>query len=386
MSSKLMKRKHVLVLVRQMDGGTGTFVEQLIRLEHMFEGEMSVSVVALETPQFRDSFKRIHVSFVGNPNSPTLLTVVRQVLWLKQQVTRAQPDVVLSVNTYCNVLICLYRILFFWDRPFRIILTIHNNISAVADIKLPSWSRRMFRVLCHHLFFQANAVVCVSKGVAREARQYFSLHRPPLIIPVSVNIQHIRTLAAAPLIAGDRLKFQTNETKILSIGRFDPQKDFVTLIEAFALVQKTNANTGLYLIGDGPEKKKIVACIKRHHLEKHIHLLGWKQNVYPYIKAADMFVLSSNYEGFPYVLLEAAALEKPIIATDTPYGPKEFLGNNTYGLVVPMKDSAALANAVELFLDSKYVARYSSRSAGRAIKFSEENMLRQYKSILVNSI
>ena len=201
-------------------------------------------------------------------------------------------------------------------------------------------------------------------------------------MPVSVNIRKIRKFAASPISAEDRSIFQSDITTILSIGRFAPQKDFITLIEAFALLHAKKPSTRLCIIGDGPDKEKIVDCIKHHNLEKHVHLLGWKQNVYPYIKVCDIFALSSNYEGFPYVLLEAAALGKPIVATDTPYGPRELLGNNVYGRIVPMKSPEALYHALRLLLEVKAYARYQSQIQTRTYQYSEAGMIRRYLSLV----
>jgi len=383
--------KKVLVLVKQVDGGTGTFVEQLMRLEHISTQPLSVRVVALEKPQFRSNggisyityFKNIHQLVRGYPLTlQTVRTVACEMVWLRRQVAINQPDIILSVDTHCNMLACFYKTFLSKNRSLQVILTVHNNISAVVFTKLPYQARMLFQATCRFLFSRADAIVCVSRGVAMDVKRFFSLQQLPLVIPVSVNTQRIRKLASSPFNAGDRFIFQAGITTILSIGRFAPQKDFITLIEAFALLHATKPNTHLCIIGDGPDKEKIVDCIKHYNLEKSVYLLGWKQNVYPYIKASDIFVLSSNYEGFPYVLLEAAALGKPIVATDTPYGPREFLGDNVYGRIVPMKSPGALYHALRLLLEGKVYAKYQRQIQMRIHQYSETGMMRRYLSLV----
>jgi len=387
-------KTRVLVFAKHADGGTGAFIEQLMRLAHVSGGQMMTKMIVLEKPQFRiiQSFNAPIRYFSDKQLLPyvyiltpaAIVNIIREMFWLKNTIDIFHPNIILSVDNHCNVLVCLYKCIFFKFHNPRTILTIHNNISAVVFTKLPYQARMLFQATCRFLFSRADAIVCVSRGVAMDVKRFFSLQQLPLVIPVSVNTQRIRKLASSPFNAGDRFIFQAGITTILSIGRFAPQKDFITLIEAFALLHATKPNTHLCIIGDGPDKEKIVDCIKHYNLEKSVYLLGWKQNVYPYIKASDIFVLSSNYEGFPYVLLEAAALGKPIVATDTPYGPREFLGDNVYGRIVPMMQPEALSRALQAVMNKKTYVFYQSQIQARVVKFSEDEMLRRYVSLIEN--
>lgn len=121
-------------------------------------------------------------------------------------------------------------------------------------------------------------------------------------------------------------------TKFINIGRMSHEKDQIKLVKAFSVINTLNNNTRLFILGDGPLREDIKKCISELKMEKSIFLLGMKPNPFPYLKNSDAFVLSSNHEGQPMVLLEALTLKVPIIATDI-VGNRSILGDD-YGLVV----------------------------------------------------
>lgn len=123
---------------------------------------------------------------------------------------------------------------------------------------------------------------------------------------------------------------------ICSVGRLDEsQKDFTTLIKAYYELKKDNLiEEKLYLIGDGPDKDKLQYLVVRLNLEESIIFLGRKDNPYIWMKNSKLFILSSKYEGFPTVLIEALILDIPIVTSNCPTGPKEILENNPLGTLV----------------------------------------------------
>lgn len=380
------RRIKVLILAKHVDGGTGTFVGQTMRLE-----KTEIQTLVLEKPQHRNIASASQIKYFSNNRllpyyyvfTPSaILHLVRELVWLIKEIDRFQPNIVLAIDNHCNLLVCLCKVLFLKYRSIKLILTIHNNISAVTFAKLPWWGRYIFQSVSRWLFVQASEIVCVSRGVARDAKRFFSLPRLPKVIYYGVDVQKIQQLSRQPIDRKDVAIFKTKTTKILSIGRFAPQKDFLTLIEAFSMFCKKRQDADLFLIGDGQDKEKLVECVKKHSIEKNVHFLGWKQNVYPYMKAADVFVLSSHYEGFPYVLLEAAALGKPIVATDTPFGPRELLGNNHHSYIVPMKSPRGLSQSLFTLMDKKKYAHYQFQIEERVGEFSEERMLRRYQTLI----
>ena len=138
------------------------------------------------------------------------------------------------------------------------------------------------------------------------------------------------------------------------MSRFTDQKDHSTLIEAIKIVSK-KIKCELIIIGYGSNKFNIQTMINKYKLQKNIKIINYKTNPFPYLKASDLFVLSSKYEGLPNVILEAQTLKKYVISTDCPTGPKEILLNGKIGSLFKVGDYDSLQ---KLSLISKKIKKY----------------------------
>jgi glycosyltransferase involved in cell wall biosynthesis len=144
---------------------------------------------------------------------------------------------------------------------------------------------------------------------------------------------------------------QTSVPLIITIGRLDKMKDQQTLIRAFSLVCKTR-KCRLMLIGDGPEAANLQKLVNSLDLQEQVKLAGPLENPYPILKRAEIFVLSSKYEGFGNVLVEALALGKKIISSDCPGGPGYILDHGRFGTLFPVGDHQKLAAEILRSLES----------------------------------
>ena len=117
---------------------------------------------------------------------------------------------------------------------------------------------------------------------------------------------------------------------IIGIGRFTRQKNFILLVKAFSDIVKKYPEYNLVLLGEGEQKKNLVKNINNLKISDKVHLLGFQENVYKFLKKADCFILSSLWEDPGFVLLEAAVSNTTIISSDCPNGPAEILGNEGF--------------------------------------------------------
>ena len=153
--------------------------------------------------------------------------------------------------------------------------------------------------------------------VSNEAKDSFNNIYPNLksktwVINNLVDYKNIKRLSTQEV----EVKFNKNKTNFLFVGRLDnDSKNFVRMLKSFSLAISKNKNLCLYIIGEGKDNKLIKDLIKKYHLEKHVFLLGAINNPYQYFKSCDAFLLTSNYEGFPVVLIEALVLNVPMIST-----------------------------------------------------------------------
>ncbi len=146
--------------------------------------------------------------------------------------------------------------------------------------------------------------------------------------------------------------FPKNCLKIINVGRFVEQKDQLTLLKSLNLI-KDKINFYAVLLGRGILEKKLVSFVEENKLSNKVKFIKYKKNPYPFIKQADIFVLSSKYEGLPNVLLEAAVLKKFIISTDCPSGPREILLNGKGGSLIPVGDYRKLSEKIFLYSKNK---------------------------------
>lgn len=162
---------------------------------------------------------------------------------------------------------------------------------------------------------------------------------------------------------------------VVTVGRLTKQKDHVTLIFAFKhLIKQMPAR--LLIIGEGSEKKALETLIDRLNLHNNIHLIGFDSNPWRWMGRADLFVLSSRWEGYPNVLLEAQALGVPIVSTEYDVSVYELLGKN--GVIVPAGNTTALSEAISMGLkyrSVKYCAQCQSQQQQDAILSDYINVL-----------
>jgi len=141
-------------------------------------------------------------------------------------------------------------------------------------------------------------------------------------------------------------KIDINYKYILAIGRLEKVKNYNLLIKAFANSNIKNY-TNLLILGEGKERKNLEKLIKNLKLDKKVILKGKEKNVYKYLYNAEMFILSSKYEGFPNTLIEALACEVPCISTDCPTGPNEIIKNGFNGILIKNENVEELTNAMD---------------------------------------
>ena len=169
---------------------------------------------------------------------------------------------------------------------------------------------------------------------------------------------------------------------ILGAGRFTEQKDFVNLIRAFRKVLDRVPDCRLVLIGDGPDRKKLESLVRDLGLAERVALPGYAKNPYSYMKNADLYVLSSRYEGLGLTLIESMALGTPVVSTDCPSGPAEILCGGRYGALVPVHDSEALAKAMVEALANPRLTEEQVEWAKKA--FSVETAGDKYLALLLD--
>ena len=214
--------------------------------------------------------------------------------------------------------------------------SVYRNAATLKGRFVPRLARLLYK--------KADRIVAVSAGVADGLSTWLGLDRDKIhVIYNPLVSERIFQEATKPL---DHPWFQPGQPPVvLSVGRLEQQKDYETLIRAFAQVAK-QIPARLLILGEGSQRSAIQYLIAELGLEDRVQTPGFSTNPYAYMSRAAVFVLSSAWEGLPGVLVEAMACGCPLVSTDCPSGPAEILENGKWGALVPVGDSVALAQAI----------------------------------------
>lgn len=256
----------------------------------------------------------------------------------------------------------------------RIVLGVHNALSPGLARLNPL--RRWLRLRALRRYYpQADAIVCVSNGVAQDLGQLVPATQP------MITTLHNPIAMADRDNSGPLHPWLTEDSGpvILGAGRLTAQKDFATLIRAFAgLAHQPPAR--LLILGEGSERQALLDLAAQLGVADRVALPGFVPNPRAHMKAAALFVLSSRWEGFGNVLAEAMAVGTPVVATDCPSGPHEILDAGRFGRLVAVGDTQALREAMATTLIAPTDPSWLRE---RATAFSPETIAEGYLKLLL---
>jgi glycosyltransferase involved in cell wall biosynthesis len=232
------------------------------------------------------------------------------------------------------------------------------------------------RLLTRLVYRQADKIVTVSQEMTRDLVTMTGLPVSSFETIYNPTITEEVILKAQEQI--DHPWFREDVPVLLGAGRLTEQKDFPTLIRAFALIQAQRP-VRLMILGEGQARASLEALIASLNLTHAVVLPGFTNNPYTYMARASVFVLSSKFEGLPNALIEALALGTPVVATNCPTGPNEILEGGTYGPLVPVGDEVALAKSILHVLDQPLPRSYLS---ARGRSFSLEVATQKYLEVM----
>jgi glycosyltransferase involved in cell wall biosynthesis len=372
----------VLIFVKSLDGGTGTYTEDIQLLSKPSKTtQIILQTLVLETPKYR------HVSIPKNNFfAPTdyypetygltfrnIVFLLKELFWVKNRINHYKPDIIVTIDAHCLVIAQLASII--WSPGTKILATIHNNLSEILHIKSTPLFLFVAKPVIRFFLTKAQGVVCVSRQLAEDLYRSFDLKKKP-----SVIYYGLKSVRRNPVQG----KLHTPRV-ITCVSRLVEQKDHDTLVKAFFLAQQVYPDMMLYIVGDGPLKEKIQEKVRKLGIKEKVIFTGWVQDSRNNMAESDIVILSSRREGFGYVLIEAMQMGKPVIATDSPYGPSEILEGDTYGLLVPKGDAEAMKQAMLRILSNKTVYQhYVQASLKRSRMFSMNNMINQYRQVITS--
>ena len=380
-----MKKKISILIYSLASGGSERVVSILLK---ELNSRYDITLVLMNYTIFYDIPKAIEVVYLENSDSNE--SGIKKLLklpilgwkyrgFLKENGFSASVSFMNRPN-YMNVFAKL-----FGSKTKTII---SERITPLGEYGSTSVKDIISRFLIRFLYPKANMIIPNSKLTKDELNNFFHIPKNKIkVVYNPIDIQNIEKLKK------ETVNLQKERFTFITVGRLEKQKNHILLINAF---HRLNLDAELWFIGDGCLREDLEFKIKELGIEKNIRLLGRQKNPYKFLEIADCFVFSSNYEGFPNVVLEALACGLPVISTDCKSGPREIIAPDSdfkkqtdeieiakYGILVPINNAQKMTQAMQMIMSDKELQkRYIKSVPIRAMDFDKAKIINQYINII----
>lgn len=367
------KTKILFAIPSLLVGGTE---RQLIKQLNLFDKDkFDIHLLTLfsydDVPNLQDKIPEYIKLYNLNLNKKIYFTGILKV---KNILKKINPDVVISSAFSANTI-------------FRILQPIFNYKCIAREHNIYYEKKWWQKLLDKILASRSHKIVAVSKSVAEFSSRQAGIPIEKFeVIHNGVEIDFINNFRNSNPkdFLRQKLGIQQDETIFLNVGRLKKQKQQDILIESFKNVVLLNQKAKLFIVGRGPEENYLKQKIAENKLQNNVFLTGYTEDVYDYYGASDVFVLSSKYEGFPNVAIEAMAFGLPVISTKVP-GVDEFLIDGQNGFL--LEDSIENFSDVMkkfLFLDKESLLKMKEESEKTAKGFDIKDTVKKYTELYVN--
>jgi N-acetylgalactosamine-N,N'-diacetylbacillosaminyl-diphospho-undecaprenol 4-alpha-N-acetylgalactosaminyltransferase len=266
------------------------------------------------------------------------------------------------------------------------------EVTSINNLRQGSFAKKINFQLVKLLYKHADLVIFKAKKMKEEFLKNFPNTQHYKVINNPYDIEKIQTLAKKH--GFQHFSFDTKKQYLITVGRLSAEKRHITLIN---VLKKLKASTELIIIGEGIERVRLEQQAKESGLSSRVHFLGKQSNPFQYVQKADIFILSSEGEGFPNVIVESMICGTPVISTDCISGPREILSPKSdinhqlkshielapNGILYPVDDEKALLEAINFLTKNQRQQNiYQKNGLLKSQEYSLENIIQQYKEVL----
>jgi glycosyltransferase involved in cell wall biosynthesis len=367
----MMKKKLIICIPSLRLGGAAKIALNLC--EYFSENNTHVTVLltaGAESEQvFKDIPPGVDVIEFSKQHSSRLLNLVSKIFWLSSLFRKIKPDAILAVRHDATV-------------PSSLAWKLSGKAGRFYIREINPISRTLRRnpimvKMIQSAYSSATGIIANSKDVLASLKEknwvtdikLYAIDNPVLTKSFFVKAQEA---------VEDPWLGKPEWPLIITIGRLQKMKAQETLIKAFEIVRK-KVNCRLMIIGEGEEHDSLQKLIDNLELTSSARLTGGIENPYPYLKAAEVFVLTSVYEGFGNVLVEALSLGKKIVSTNCVGGPAYILNNGEYGTLVKV---GAIEELAQVILASLNSIVDKDKLTKRAMEFSVDIVGQKYSNVM----
>lgn len=293
-----------------------------------------------------------------------------------------QPDALMACQVHANI------VAYFARRQSGGSCRLIVREVSTPSLNMKSVGRAMrvlLWLLMRWVYIRADAVIAVSHGVADDLRRYLRADLPRLKVIYNPVIDDQLYIKAEQPLAHPWFSPKGTTPVVLAVGRLTEAKNYALLIKAFARVVKVRKSR-LLILGEGEDRPMLQQLVQDLQLSECVSLPGFDINPYRYMKRCSVYVMSSQWEGLPGVLIQALASQASIVSTDCPSGPREILAGGRFGKLVPVEEPEAMYQAILQAMDDPIFklddVALAAEWLGHIGKFRSESVVRDYVSLI----
>lgn len=377
-------RKKIFILINTL--GTGGAERVVSLLIHAWKNRYDITLVVLTDIIEYDLPENISIVCLNQPFKENGFITTLKLPFLarkyKKLCDKNKPDISFSALKRTNYINCFSK---WFGSKAKIILCDGIHFSEFLKT-VPPLERNISVLLTKKLYRYADEIIPNSMLMKVDLENNFNIHSKYVVVHNPMNMAFISRLSK------EEIDFPYADSfNFINVGVFREQKNHKNLIDAFDKIKHLNVK--LFLLGHRYLKDELIMKVTEMGLGSQIIFLDFDTNPFKYLSKCDCFVLSSDFEGFPNALQEAMVCGLPVISTDCLSGPREILAPGTdpamtvkdhieiaeYGILVPVKSSQLLAEAMELILKDKELREYLKQKAKeRSMDFESSKIIEQY--------
>ncbi len=358
--------KIVFLVTHLLSGGAERTVSYLS--SYMAKKGWDVTVLSITDDVFYELGEGVKLVKLGIPSSSKniaerVLNAIKRKVYTNKEIKRISPDVV-----FCMLPDVAKYITGICQRnEIKLITSERCNPKFVKNEKTKQIRENVFNKADGIVFQTARVTECFSDEIKRKGR----------VIHNAVGNEQVYTAVTPEL----------REKKLTAIGRLSSQKDYPTMLRAFAKVLELHPEYRLEIFGGGPDLEKLTSEAEKLGIADNVRFMGVSKTAITEAAKGSGFVMSSIFEGMPNALMEALAVGLPCVSTDCPYGPAELIEDGVNGLLVPVGDSDALAEAMlKMIEDSEFAEACGRRAKEILDTHSVDAIAEQYCKFITEKV